>query len=690
MRLFRSLIFLLMQLSFLVLGDGVDWINPQYVIGYLSNPNNGDTSKASRAIVRRAANSARYGPFFVTKGSISAPSGNKRDYLSWAPYHWPACNWCKSKENGRQQENAYFDDDQENLSNPTPVTSASVAGLSTTDTNNSDNHSPMLQPVSPASSASAALSTIVYSTFSSPAIFDSFTIPSQLSATGTSIGSRNPTLLGNNYQDAAARPGSPARTTTCTPSPTTSIAPSATWTMCPYKAKDGKVNPDRNQLYGLSQLNAFAQATIDNSIASAIYGPSDEGTQAVELIDAFLLHPRTGVLPNLNWGQTLRGPSQTGSYMGVLDFRVMVKVANAVQILRLSRNRSWTAEKNAKMIDWTKSYIDWLQNSEIGKRPRRSANNHSTFYYCQLAALKLIIGDETAALNAIQAYFSGPFREQVVSSGEQPFECTRAKPFHYRAFNLEAMVAIAKIADNLGSNMWNSQTRYGSTIKTAIDFLMTLDPGQEDPRPAFPLVAAAMAVYGDDDKGSYRKFLEAGDEEQDKSSSQTRNASYKSKSWWFYNQPSAFRFSRHDNRRDLQAYTLAEQLIYDLDHPLNLPWGLLESDLQPRGSQIPLTNPKEVGSLESDIADPQILQSVFYQRNSGPQDTRKDDTPDDPLMDEYNYLLSYQPQVLHPDRPGPFTASDTVELDVGIFVFWEQIRHLYEQSWTRRSARRAW
>jgi hypothetical protein len=195
--------------------------------------------------------------------------------------------------------------------------------------------------------------------------------------------------------------------------------------------------------------------------------------------------------------------------------------------------------------------------------------------------------------------------------------------------------------------MWHSQTRYGSTIKTAIDFLMTLDPGQEDPRPSFPLVAAAMAIYGDDEKESYRKFLEAGDEEEEKSTSRKKNSSYKSKSWWFYNQPNAFRFSRHAERRGLLVYTPAEQFTYGLNH-------------------------------------------FWRQETSMLQDERKNEFPDSPLIDEYSYMFSYKPQVLHPDRPGPFSASDVVELDVGIYVFWEQIRHLYEQSWTRRSTKRAW
>lgn len=57
-----------------------------------------------------------------------------------------------------------------------------------------------------------------------------------------------------------------------------------------------------------------------------------------------------------------------------------------------------------------------------------------------MTALKVVVGDEGAALNAVQAYFAGPFKEQIVSSGEQPFESTRTRAYHYRAFNLEAMM----------------------------------------------------------------------------------------------------------------------------------------------------------------------------------------------------------------------------------------------------------
>jgi hypothetical protein len=148
------------------------------------------------------------------------------------------------------------------------------------------------------------------------------------------------------------------------------------WTTCPYVARDGRVNPDRNQLQALPQLIDFTQSVIDNAIASVLGDSSSSsaaGKTVAHFIDVFLLNSQTGVLPLLEWGQTVRGKDQHGSYMGILDFRGMVKVANAVQILRMSQNSIWTSDKDARLVQWTKKYIGWLETSEVGKRARGSA-----------------------------------------------------------------------------------------------------------------------------------------------------------------------------------------------------------------------------------------------------------------------------------------------------------------------------
>lgn len=67
-------------------------------------------------------------------------------------------------------------------------------------------------------------------------------------------------------------------------------------------------------------------------------------------------------------------------------------------------------------------------------------SNHLTFYVSQLAAAKIFVGDTKGATTALQNYFKNQYLDQIAQSGEQPFESVRTRPFHYRCFNLEAMI----------------------------------------------------------------------------------------------------------------------------------------------------------------------------------------------------------------------------------------------------------
>ena len=46
-------------------------------------------------------------------------------------------------------------------------------------------------------------------------------------------------------------------------------------------------------------------------------------------------------------------------------------------------------------------------------------SNHGSYYYNQLAALKLIVNDVTGATNVTNTYFSGIYLGQVEANGEQ-------------------------------------------------------------------------------------------------------------------------------------------------------------------------------------------------------------------------------------------------------------------------------
>lgn len=52
----------------------------------------------------------------------------------------------------------------------------------------------------------------------------------------------------------------------------------------------------------------------------------------------------------------------------------------------------------------------------------------------------MLAGDNGGAARVLQRYFDTQFFDQLAKSGEQPFEAVRTRPYHYRCFNLEAMI----------------------------------------------------------------------------------------------------------------------------------------------------------------------------------------------------------------------------------------------------------
>ncbi|EEB93841.1 hypothetical protein MPER_07456 [Moniliophthora perniciosa FA553] len=134
-------------------------------------------------------------------------------------------------------------------------------------------------------------------------------------------------------------------------------------------------------------------------------------------------------------------------------------------------------------------------------------SNHGTFYAYQLAGSQLATGDKQGARNTLTAFFEASFLDQIAASGEQPYEAVRTRPFHYRCFNLEGLIGLAKLGNEVGLDMWKRRTKQGATIQTALDFIIRTDPKDEDLDQVSSHVAAIRAAYGDP-PGKYLAFLQ--------------------------------------------------------------------------------------------------------------------------------------------------------------------------------------
>jgi len=209
-----------------------------------------------------------------------------------------------------------------------------------------------------------------------------------------------------------------------------------------------------------------------------------------------------------------RGPNgQIGTHTGLLDFKQMAKISSAILILRNGNSSDWTDALNSQMMNWTTSYIGWMTSSPIAYQEWTATNNHGTYFYNQLASLQILVGDTNSAINTTKSYFSKQYMNQINSTGEQPLEAVRTHPYHYRCYNLAAMIVNARIGQYLGMNFWNTTTSSGATIQTAADFTMLQTPlndGDEPLSELYPSIAAVASTYGDP-SGKYAAFLAKGE-----------------------------------------------------------------------------------------------------------------------------------------------------------------------------------
>ncbi|CAD6888479.1 unnamed protein product [Tilletia controversa] len=516
------------QLAPFAKADGNDWVSPLY-IERLSNgqysPPPG-SSAARQQIINSATWSAADGPWSVTNSKVVPASKNNRDYLSWAPYWWPDCNWCgqnAAQSDGKEGTDPEWQGDTTTTKKggPTPglPVLSSVLGAATPllplppllprdvghiQSNTARKARPASSPTSAHSSGFRKVR-VRPSPATTPAPTPSTTIHKR--------GGSNTIYAGNGHDSGDAKNSGKAAaggegSNKCTPS-RTSVAPTATWTTCPYKQRDGKLNPDVRSLNNTKDVVSMANSVFYNGVAYGLTNQTVNAERAASFVYNWFLDPRKGVNPALPYGQVIRGPpgEQEGGYTGIIDWRMLMKVVNTVVILRSRGAESWNAVLAAAANSWANKYLTWLQTSQAGKDMlAKGSNNHASFFYNQVIALYILQGDLQGAQAAVNTFFTGAFMKQIIATGEQPFEAARTRPFHYRCFNLEALIANAKMADNLALNMWSARTEKGATIQTAVDFTMTLDAEDEDVTELAPHVSAVAAAYGDP-TGKYARWL---------------------------------------------------------------------------------------------------------------------------------------------------------------------------------------
>lgn len=222
-----------------------------------------------------------------------------------------------------------------------------------------------------------------------------------------------------------------------------------------------------------NQLQQMCLSVFYNAISFALTGSSQYAEKAAYFLDIFFKDARYRMNPNADYAQLIRGPHPSGSFMGVLDLRSLVQVANAVNILRYTKSPAWDGDRDSAIVSWAKDYIQWLGINTYARTARtkdKCVILLRCYGPCSLALFP-VTTSPSSMLNSQHSRCSSRMRRELanlwgcssmvnfrnksckmasryesirnlacVLTLVQVFEADRTRPFHYRCFNLEAMI----------------------------------------------------------------------------------------------------------------------------------------------------------------------------------------------------------------------------------------------------------
>lgn len=237
----------------------------------------------------------------------------------------------------------------------------------------------------------------------------------------------------------------------------------------PYLRKDGVRNKEQVKKGDAAGFQKMVQAVVLLALEFKQTKDINYAKKAVKFLQVWFLEPDTLMNPNVNHGQMIIGKNQ-GSESGILELRYMISLVTAVPLLQNAGVLNTKFDQKLKI--WFTKYYDWLISSNISRQAAvKLLNNHGTWYDAQVAAIAIFLGKTQDAKKILEAVKEKRIARQIKSDGSQPLELERSKSLTYSLFNLQALFVLATLAEQVGIDLWNYQTKDGKSIQKAYKFV---------------------------------------------------------------------------------------------------------------------------------------------------------------------------------------------------------------------------
>jgi Alginate lyase len=247
----------------------------------------------------------------------------------------------------------------------------------------------------------------------------------------------------------------------------------------PYVNYDGKLNPE---VYSVPDKKNMDDMVYRVKILSLAYYFTENpryASKAVELLRVWFLNNSTGMNPNLQYAEVVRGENgNNGTMRGILHGKYLPDLIDAIRLIQ--HTPSWSMQDQQGMELWFSKYLNWLMYSEHGEEERRQPNNHGTWYRVQASAIALFLNKTDIAKFLLQDVWDELISPQIEPDGSLHYEIDRKNSLDYSTFNVLGLFRLATTGEHLGIDLWKRKTPDGAGLQKTLDYLLPSLLGKED------------------------------------------------------------------------------------------------------------------------------------------------------------------------------------------------------------------
>ncbi|HET7285471.1 MAG TPA: alginate lyase family protein [Nitrososphaeraceae archaeon] len=239
----------------------------------------------------------------------------------------------------------------------------------------------------------------------------------------------------------------------------------------PYIIHDGIVNPQAHSIPDKQNLEDMIHRVRILSLAYYFTDNPQYASKAVELLRVWFLDNGTRMNPDLLYAEMTPGKNN-GSSTGIMDAHNIPDIIDAIGLIQHSP--LWTKQDQLDMQLWFSKYLNWLLNSDFGKKEAQAVNNHGTWYYVQASSIALFLNKTDIAKNILESTMHNLIPQEIRPDGRQPFELRRTNSWDYSTFNLQGLFELASIGLHVGVDLWNYKIHGAAKplLHTALDYLL--------------------------------------------------------------------------------------------------------------------------------------------------------------------------------------------------------------------------